>query len=184
MKRLALSLAVVIAAYIFVDRELFFYGKSFLKVYSPFHSAITPEYWDAKLGNLGFVLADEHGMNIVSPGTRYFGSEITVQKIHRYGYDENRLFVIVYDSSNSEYLISINEPIKEDSEHGITIVLFQEGKIINDDKLNWINTNNIYHDTFYYVLFRVILILLFVLFSILLILSILGFYSERQGRLF
>ncbi len=166
MKTIFLSLVFVIVACIFVDRELYFYGKSFIKHYSPFHIEIKPDYWGANLGNLGFVLTDEYGMTILNSGSKHDEYELTVKSMLEYGFDQNRFFVIVSDSSNSKYLISIDKTTQQDLLIITSIQPFKKDVIINFNKLNWVKTDNIYDDTFVLVLFREILMLVFIILSI------------------
>lgn len=105
MKILLVILFAVCFTYFFLDRQLYFYGKNDLKIYQPLPIKVKPEFWGYDKGNLGFVFIDEFDFTVVANGNRYKSSEVVVNEIIKYGFNEEKLIVLVNDSSGVEHVL-------------------------------------------------------------------------------
>lgn len=118
--------------YFYTDRQLYFYGKSDLKVYHPLPINVTPEYWGYDIGNIGFVLVDDFDFVLVGNGKKYNLSEVVVNEIIKYGFDEEKIFVVISDSVGNEHELKLQS--EDESEIDVSVV-----ETMNDySKLTWV----------------------------------------------
>lgn len=109
MKLLLIILCALCLAYFFLDRQLYFFGKNDLDIYHPLPVKVEPEFWGYDKGNLGFVFIDEFDFTVVANGNRYKSSEVVVNEIIKYGFDEEKIIVFVNDSSGVEHVLKCQD---------------------------------------------------------------------------
>jgi len=107
--RIILTLLFVFSiAYSYVDRQLYFYGRSDFDAYHPLPVNVKPDYWGYDLGNTGFVLVDDLDFVIVGKGSKYKTSKLIVNEVTKYSFDNGKIIVGVTDSTGREHLISMH----------------------------------------------------------------------------
>jgi hypothetical protein len=131
MKILFTSLLVLLMCYFYIDRELYFRGKSDLKIYHPLPVKVKPAYWGSNLGDLGFALIDDFDFTVVAKGNRYMSSDVVVNEIIKYGFNKKEMIVIVTDSLKREHRLTLENG--SESEILVSVDIKNE-----NDKINWV----------------------------------------------
>lgn len=132
-------------AFFFIDKQLFYYGRSTFDFYKPLPLKIKAQYWNYDLGNLGFVLVDDYDMTLIAKGDRYFGSDIEVKEVLKYGYNDEKLIGQIVALDNKKYYV---ECLKSDAntKRDITTKVWGETYNALDENYNWIIIKNAYID--------------------------------------
>ena len=157
-------LSIIFAtSYYFLDRELFYYGKSNFTSYNLLPMNIIPDYptsWGWR-----FTLRDTIGSNLTYsyPINK---RNIFINKVLKYGFNNNQVVAIVSDSSGVIYSLKLTPPSHIDYDINGTLYL---GDKTNEFKYKWIfiNGNDNYIQTL--VLMRNLVMFVFIILMVVLL---------------
>lgn len=179
MKNKLITVILIIAVgtiYLGLDRSLFPYGESNFTFYRLLPMKIKPENRPDFEG--GFTIWDEHGMSLVSKGSRYWQVDsIQIDKIISYGYNDDLLVARIIDTEGSVYSFAYSENKDPDFKPDISVRLFSDEEESLDKNLKWIEIGG-NKDIGRIILVRNWLKLLFIGLSIYLM--VLYFKKEKQ----
>lgn len=96
-----ISLFILGISYFILDKQLFYYGKSDLNIYSSLPFKIKPEYRYSFEG--GFVLWDNYDFAIFGQGVVF--DSITIKEVLNYGFNKNSLVAFVKDKNNRLHIL-------------------------------------------------------------------------------
>jgi hypothetical protein len=139
---LVILILILGTTFIFLDRQLFYYGKNILNVYHRLPLSIKPEFRNDFEG--GFVLRDKYGFSLVNKGIcQFVHSDIkfTINEIMRYGFMDDKLVAIVKDSDGHIRYIEFLKNIDINSNQDLLVNLYDNGAFMGDENLNWIDIN-------------------------------------------
>ena len=138
-KVIILTLVILITAisYFVSDKKLSYYGKSDFAPHNLLPYGVKPEYWGYDRGMLWFALLDEGEMTLIAKGNKYFTSDITVDSVLSYGFNDSVLVGLVLGKDSNKYYVVF----KGDAD--IRVIDYKEGIGSIATKLKWIdNVNN------------------------------------------
>jgi hypothetical protein len=131
--RIALALLIILGlTFYFLDRELFYYGKSDFKSYNFLPLNIVPDY-PTRWG-WGFTLRDDIGSNLTY-SYPINNKNIFISKVLKYGFNNNQVVAIVADSSGLMYSLKLTPPPHMGYDISGTLYL---GDKTNEFKYKWI----------------------------------------------
>jgi hypothetical protein len=127
MKKLTLTfvfiaLSLLIPCFLYVDCQLYYYGRNDLKLYHSLPFNITPVFLNDFEG--GFYLADENGLSIISKGENNWtsGEHLKISQITGYGFSDDEIVVQVTDSINSSKYVEIRPALLSDQNFSVRII--------------------------------------------------------------
>ena len=132
--RLAITLVMGVV-YLFIDGQLFYYGKNNLPIYNPLPFRIAPEFRPDFDG--GTVLWDEHKEAIVGKGVKYWSSNIIVDELLGYGFKNENLIAQVKDTTGSIYYVEVGPNKNSQSRQKIIIAVWSEAEKPKLDDYKW-----------------------------------------------
>jgi len=139
-KVIFITLIIFGLIYLFLDRNLFYYGKSDFKFYDLLPLNIKPIERPDFEG--GLVFEDRYGFNIVSKGKHKYvncKTELIINNIIKYGFTDNKFIAFVEDSSGSKHYIMYKKNDSINSKHEMIISVINKNIPINYKNIKWIN---------------------------------------------
>jgi hypothetical protein len=140
VKLFILIILILVTTYFILDRKLYYYGKSDLNMYDLLPMKIKPEFRTGL--DEGFTLFNEYGFSLVGKGDKYINSDITVNKVVRYGFDQNELIAFVEDENSNRYYIDCLKENDKQSKREIVITVYNTSNQLNLKKFSWIEIRN------------------------------------------
>jgi hypothetical protein len=137
---LVLIMSVTIVSYFKLDMELYYYGKSNNCFYATLPLNIKPEYWEYDRGNLGFVLLEEDE-TLIAKGSKYWGSDIVIMNVNKYGFNKEKLIALVTDTKNDKHYIVCSKNNNIYSKKTINVKVINANQKVNFNELKWIDIN-------------------------------------------
>ena len=154
---------VFLAIYCSLDYKLYYYGKSNFTFYPHLPLNIVPEFWGLQNGNLGFVLLDEGGLTLIANGSKYWSSEVVVDKILKYGFNKNQLIAYIKGKDKNNYYIICLKNNDIYSNQNVKINVSKEIDQFDSANFKWISNDESYFRKMelarnYFVLFSIVII--------------------------
>lgn len=142
MKVLLILLIALSCCYLYLDRELFYYGKSNFTFYNGLPMGIKPKLTHDF--EYGFILNDEHGFVIVSENNSrhsYLSSPnktIQIDEVLKYGFDNERLIVLIKDINGHKYYVDCFKGPNYSKNNESFINILRDEEFIDEKNLKWI----------------------------------------------
>lgn len=133
-------LLILGVTYFVIDRHLSYYGKSDFDVYNLLPLKVNPEYRNEFEG--GFTLWDAYGFSLVGKGVKFRNSDIEVNEVVKYGFDDERLVVLVEGVGGSRYFVGFKKNEDAQSKQDLDVNIWDTGKSFSSDDYKWIQIQN------------------------------------------
>ena len=138
---ISLVLAVMLSAlYLYLDKKLFYYGKSDFTYHNLLPMDIQPRFRYDFEG--GFALEEKDGFGLIFQGeSQYIGSDrkLDIVDILKYGFNNDSLVALVEDQSDKKYYISCTPNKLQDVKREMNVHIINEDSFTADDNLVWVN---------------------------------------------
>ena len=143
MKTKSLILAVITLGLVILsgilDKELYYYGRSFLN-YNLLPLNLISEYNEDF--EVRVILRDEHGFAAIGRGVRHRDSDFTIARFLRYGFNEETIVAQILDEDGKLRLISLS---KAEENESFTMTTFKELNVMDTAELDgfkWIKVKS------------------------------------------
>ena len=134
----ALIITFLVVAVI-IDGKLYYYGRNIWCIHDELPLKIIPQYWGYERGHLGFVLLDEYDMTVVASGSKYWSSDIEIRQILKYGFNKDKLVVLVVDTFGRERYVLLMKNDNKISKQYLEITVFSNVNFLNDRNIKWVD---------------------------------------------
>ncbi|MCJ8210665.1 hypothetical protein MUY27_13190 [Mucilaginibacter sp. RS28] len=132
-----LSLVVSFICFLKVDKELYYYGINYLKVYNDLPLNINPVFLHEFEG--GFYLADEYG-SIITNGNNDWanGMNLKVKKFVKYGFNKSNVVAEVYDLKGIKRFVLFSESNNARLKTRLQLSIVDGSNLRNSNSYKWI----------------------------------------------
>lgn len=128
---------------ILLDKQLYYFGKNNWGIHDKLLFEITPEYWGYDRGMLGFVLVQDGTPLIAAKGDAPWSApDIGIKEIIKYGFNKEKLAVLVKDSLGKEYYVECEKQSDTRSKQALKIIVVPKQGFISKEQFKWIEINN------------------------------------------
>lgn len=124
-----------------IDSQLYYQGKNDWEIHNKLPFKIKPKFWGYNYGNLGFVLLRDDE-TLIANGKKDSKTGFQINEIIKYGFNKDKLVVLVNDSSGNECYIKCIKNKLSQSEQDFQIIIIHKDDSLSSEQFKWINIKN------------------------------------------
>lgn len=129
--------------YLITDSKLYFHGKSKYNILNySLPLKVNPDYWgtDVSFPVVGLTIKDKYGLVLIGKGSYFVQDEdtITVERIIKYGINEDKLIAFIETDNKRTYFIDYQENTSPQSKNELTYTILDSNTEL-EGNYKWIN---------------------------------------------